>query len=67
MLKMLKMLRKAKNVKKQAKDSRILELESWLCKARQGSYLSGSDRRLAAAIRDSSPKAESTSQKANAF
>ena len=47
---MLKMLRKAKILKKQAKDSRILELESWLCKAGQGSYLSGSDRRLAAAI-----------------
>ena len=54
------MLRKAKILKKQAKDSRILELESWLCKAGQGSYLSGSDRRLAAAIADLSLQAQST-------
>ena len=53
----------AKNVSKQPKDSRILELESGFFKRAQGRILEVCNRSACAEIDDSSPKAESTSPK----
>ena len=55
--------RNAKNVGEQAKDSRILEIESGLCKDSQGRALGVRNRRESAEIADSSPKAEFSNPK----
>ena len=55
--------KEAQNLSKSIKDSRILELESGLCERAQGRILGVCNRRARDAIRDSSPKAESTNKK----
>ncbi|STO97312.1 glycosyltransferase [Helicobacter canis] len=47
------------NIANFAKDSKILELESWLCEPRKEDKTSGLSTKRGEAIRDSSPKAES--------
>ena len=47
------------NIANFAKDSKILELESWLCEPRKEDKTSGLSTERGEAIRDSSPKAES--------
>ncbi|MDL0082094.1 glycosyltransferase [Helicobacter sp. XJK30-2] len=47
------------NIANSAKDSKILELESWLCEPRKEDKTSGLSTQRGEAIRDSSPKAES--------
>lgn len=55
--------RNAKNVSEQPKDSRILEIESGLCKPRKEIRLECLSTQRGEAIADSSPKAESSSPK----
>ncbi len=47
------------NIANSAKDSKIVELESWLCEPRKEDKTSGLSTKRGEAIRDSSPKAES--------